>query len=148
MRSSSRSTSARMESRIISSTVVPIFRTSCFRVPISWSNTLGMSRSPRPRLSVPALDVVLRALVPRTKKEVLGLRVLDDLAEEHVDAFLARPPGLSHVMGHDHDGVLFLEAGHQLLDPPGGLRIERRAGLVHEDHLRLQREEPGDAELL
>src|SRR5262245_56869077 len=146
MRFSSRSTSARMESRIICSTVDPIRRTSCFTDPSSWSNTFGMFLNPP--LSVPALDVVLGAFVPGTEEEVLGLRMLDDLAQEHVDAFLAGAPGLGHVVGHDHDGVLFLQTGHQLFDPPGGLRIERRARLIHQDHLRLQRQEAGDAELL
>ena len=36
----------------------------------------------------------------------------------------------------------------QLLDLGGGDRVERRAGLVHQQHLRLDRERAGDAEPL
>ncbi len=40
------------------------------------------------------------------------------------------------------------ERGHQLLDGQRRLGVERRARLVHEDDLGLEREEPRDAELL
>ena len=37
---------------------------------------------------------------------------------------------------------------HQLLHPQGGDGVQRRAGLVHEDHLRGHRHHPGDAQPL
>jgi hypothetical protein len=49
---------------------------------------------------------------------------------------------------HDDDRVLLDEFEHQLLDPARGDRVERRAGLVHEDHVGLDRERPRDAEAL
>ena len=41
-----------------------------------------------------------------------------------------------------------LQLDHQLLDPVGRDRVERRARLVHQDHLGLDRQRPGDAEPL
>ena len=35
-----------------------------------------------------------------------------------------------------------------VLDPLDPLGVQGRAGLVHQDHPRLQRQQPGDAELL
>ena len=41
-----------------------------------------------------------------------------------------------------------LELEHQVLDPAGGDRVERRARLVHQDHVGLDGERAGDAEAL
>ncbi len=40
------------------------------------------------------------------------------------------------------------EVPHRLLDHPGGGRVERRARLVHQQHPRLDRHRPGDAQAL
>ena len=72
--------------------------------------------------------------------------VVDDDAEErrHV-----RDPGrLLHVVGDDHDRVLALELVHEVLDARRRDRVERRGRLVHEDHVRLDRERARDAEAL
>ena len=53
-----------------------------------------------------------------------------------------------HVVGDDHDGVSFHQFEHQLLDAEGGRRVERAAGLVHEDHLGPYRQHACDAEAL
>ena len=55
---------------------------------------------------------------------------------------------LLHVVGHDDDRVVLAQLGHQLLDAEGRDGIERRRRLVHEDHLRVDRERPGDAQPL
>ena len=55
---------------------------------------------------------------------------------------------LLHVVRHDHDRVVALELVHQVLDPGGRDRVERRRGLVHQDHVGLDREAAGDAEPL
>ena len=44
--------------------------------------------------------------------------------------------------------VLRLQVLHQLLDLGRGDRVERRAGLVEQDHLRLDGDRAGDAEAL
>ena len=55
---------------------------------------------------------------------------------------------LLHVVRDDHDRVAPLELLHELLDLGGGDRVDRRARLVHEDHLGLDGDRAGDAEPL
>src|SRR5215210_3761574 len=56
--------------------------------------------------------------------------------------------GLLHVVRHDHDRVLLLELEHQVLDLAGRDRVQGRAGLVHQDHVGLDRQATRDAEAL
>ena len=56
--------------------------------------------------------------------------------------------GLLHVVRDDDDRVLLLQLDHQILDRRGRDRVERRARLVHQDHLRLDRDAARDAEPL
>ena len=56
--------------------------------------------------------------------------------------------GLLHVVRDDHDRVVLAQLHHQVLDPAGRDRIERRARLVHQDHVGLDREAARDAEPL
>ena len=51
-------------------------------------------------------------------------------------------------MRHDHDCIVPLELLDQLLDLRGGDGIERRRGLVHQEHLGLDRQRARDAEPL
>src|SRR3954453_677370 len=61
---------------------------------------------------------------------------------------VADPGGLLHVVRDDDDRVASLDLMHQVLDAGGCDWIERRARLVHQDDLRLNREGSGDAEAL
>jgi len=56
--------------------------------------------------------------------------------------------GLLHIVRDDHDRDAPLELRDQLLDLQRRDRIERRARLVHQDHLRLDGERAGDAQPL
>ena len=56
--------------------------------------------------------------------------------------------GLLHVVGDDHDRVARLDLLHEILDPRRGDRIECRARFVHQDHVGLHGEGPGDAQAL
>ena len=56
--------------------------------------------------------------------------------------------GLLHVVGDDDDRVLGLQLVDQVLDRRGRDRVERRARLVHQQHLRLDGDRAGDAEPL
>ena len=58
------------------------------------------------------------------------------------------PRRLLHVVGDDHDRELLFELDHQVLDLAGRDRVERRAGLVHQDHVGLDGDAAGDAEPL
>jgi len=55
---------------------------------------------------------------------------------------------LLHVVRDDQDRVGALEFLDQVLDAPGGDRIERGAGLVEQQHLGFRRDRPGDAQAL
>src|SRR3954454_19964319 len=61
---------------------------------------------------------------------------------------VARARGLLHVVGHDHDRVVLLELGDEVLDGQRRDRVERRGGLVHEQDLGLDRRGAGDAQAL
>src|SRR3972149_6654220 len=95
-----------------------------------------------------ALEVVGCALVARTDEEILRTAMLDEVAEQHKDALVGHAPGLRHVVGYDHDRVGAGKIAHQVLDLLSRTRIERRAGLIHQDDGRLERQQPGDAQLL
>ena len=55
---------------------------------------------------------------------------------------------LLHVVGDDRDCVPLLQFLHQLLDPMGRDRIERRARLVHQQHRRFGGDRARDTEAL
>src|ERR671915_1542176 len=102
-------------------------------------------------------DVSLRARVGRVGEDLVGVVELDDAAapvllvvELHREerGLVGHAGRLLHVVGDDHDRVLALEVHHQVLDLPRGDRVERRAGLVHQDHVGLDREAARDAETL
>lgn len=82
------------------------------------------------------------------EEDVQRVGVFDDPAQEHEDALVAGPPGLGHVVGDDHDRVFPPQLVQEGLDPFGAFGVQGRTGLVHENHPGLERQEPGDAELL
>src|SRR3954471_16077113 len=108
----------------------------------------------RGTLAEAAGDVVLRALLARVREDLRGLVHLDqaprlaDAVEIEEPGAVAHPRRLLHVVGDDHDRVLILELAYQVLDCQRGDRVERRAGLVHEEHLGFDGDRPGDAEPL
>jgi len=55
---------------------------------------------------------------------------------------------LLHVVRDDRDRVLALERVDEVLDPGRGDRVERGCGLVHQDHVRFDRQRTRDAEAL
>ena len=77
-----------------------------------------------------------------------GRTELDQLAEIHEGGEVGDARGLLHVVGDDHDRVVVLQLVDQLLDLGGRDRIERRARLVEQDHLRLHRDGARDAQPL
>ena len=77
-----------------------------------------------------------------------GLAVFDQLAEVEEGGALRDARGLLHRVGDDDDGVAAAQLVDQFLDPRGGDRVERRAGLVHQDHFGIDRDGAGDAQAL
>ena len=51
-------------------------------------------------------------------------------------------------MSHHDDRVIFFQFGDQFLDLHGRDRVQRRTGFVHQQHFRLHRQQPGDAQAL
>ena len=70
------------------------------------------------------------------------------LVEHQAGGHVADAAGLLHVVGDDDDRVVVLQVVHQVFDPRRRDRVERRAGLVHQDDLGLDGQRPGDAEPL
>src|SRR5258705_7645583 len=100
------------------------------------------------RSAEPAGDIVLRALVTRRRKHLAGRVELHQLAQIHERREIGDASGLLHVVGHDHDRIVGLELVDQLLDLGGRDRIKRRAGLVEQDRLGLDRDGARDAQAL
>src|SRR3989338_7915232 len=99
-------------------------------------------------LTEPSCDVILRELI-RGRGEYLVRRVeLYDLAEHEKSGALGYARGLLHVVRDYDDGVVPLQFRHEVFYLGGGDRVEGRAGLVHEYHLRLHGHRARDAEPL
>ena len=102
-----------------------------------------------PQLSAkPAGDVLLGSLVIRRGEDLLGRAIFDQLAQIHEGGIVAGARRLLHVVGDDHDGVVGRQFLDQFLDLGGGDRIQRRAGLVQQDHFGPRRHAAGDAQAL
>ena len=56
--------------------------------------------------------------------------------------------GLLHVVGDDDDAVTAAQFVDQFLDLGGGDRVQRRAGLVHQDDFGFDRDGTADAQTL
>src|SRR4051812_35665072 len=104
----------------------------------------------RPSIALAELarHVLLGALVVGVGEDLLRAGVLDQLAVEHERGGVGDPGGLLHVVGDDRDRVALLELGDQLLDLQRRDRVQRRAWLVHEDDLGLDRDGAGGAQAL
>src|SRR5690348_3170082 len=101
-----------------------------------------------------ARDVVLGGLDRRVGEDPLRVVDLDQLAgladggqvEERRTVRDTRR--LLHAVRHDDDREALLQLTDQVLDGEGGDRVQGGAGLVHEQHLRLDRDRAGDAQTL
>ena len=84
----------------------------------------------------------------RIDEDSITFSAIDDFGVTRDDANADLLRGLLHGMRHDADSVLLAQFIDQLLDLGGRDRIERRAGLVHQDHVGLDRDRAGDAQAL
>src|SRR5438105_4831750 len=98
------------------------------------------SSTTRMRLAEAATDVVLGSAVVRVGEHLLRGPELDHLSGQEEGGPVRNTRRLLHVMGDDDDGVALLQPAHELLDSEGGVRVEGRGGLVHQQHLWLNRE--------
>ena len=105
----------------------------------------------------PTGDVTLGARVGRVREHLVGDVVLDEApgaaafvvdVGRHERGHVGDARGLLHVVRDDHDRVVALQVGHEIFDARRRDRVERRARLVHQDHVGLDRETARDAQPL
>src|ERR1700730_5098823 len=141
----SRRRSASRAASIWDSTSVPIRTNDSRRLASSFSN---VSRGTL--LAEPSGDVGLCPAVLRLVEQVTRGRELDEVAvavlwiHEHERGEVGHARSLLHVVGDDDDRVLMGQLDDEVLDLQRGHRVERRAWLVHEDHLWADCQAPRD----
>src|SRR4051812_45953418 len=142
----SRCSSASMTRSSCSTTMSrPPIAASSRRWSSSWKCWRAIGIAALPELSG---DVLLGPGVARVTEDRLRRRVLDELAEEHERGRIRHTRGLLHVVGDDHDRVALLEVLDEVLDLERRDRVEGRARLVHQDHVRLDGDRARDAQAL
>ena len=99
-------------------------------------------------LTVSALNILCGLGILRIEKQLLGPTVLDQFAHEHEDALPRSASRLRHVMRDDENGVAAGKTPHEFLNRACAADVQGTARLVHENDLRFERKEPGNAELL
>src|SRR6185436_13132248 len=99
-------------------------------------------------LAEAAGDVVLRASIAGRGEHLARGVELDQLAQIHEGGEIGDARRLLHVVGDDHDRVVLFELVDQLLDLGGGDRVERRARLVEQYDLGLDRDRARDTQPL
>src|SRR5258705_6252590 len=92
--------------------------------------------------------VLLGARVVGLGEDDIRRPVLDQLAVEHERGRVGHASRLLHVVRDDHDRVALPELRDELLDLQRRDRVHGAARLVHQDHLRLDRDRARDAQPL
>src|SRR5215217_3893234 len=82
-----------------------------------------------------ARNVVFGLALLRAGEDALGGVEFDQLAHVEERGVVGDARGLLHVVRDDDDGVAVLELVDELLDLRGGDGVERRGGLVHQQHV-------------
>src|SRR5450432_360246 len=152
----SRSTSARMLPRMISSTLAPMSRScsrrrrsSCSYSRFVCSREVSVRMEACPRgLAKAARDVVFRPLVRRLREEYVSSIELDELTHVEEGGVVGDARRLLHVVRHDDDRIVGRDLVDELLDVRRRDGVQRRGRLVHEQHLGLDGERARDAEAL
>ena len=73
---------------------------------------------------------------------------LDEFSQVHEARVVADAGSLLHVVGDDHDSIFVFQFFDQLFNLESRNRIQGRAGFVHQDDLRIDRNGPGNADTL
>src|ERR1700686_1507648 len=126
------------------STIPPI----CSSFWFSSSSSIVKCRIIYPNLSEPAGNVIFSLLARRRLEDGVGLVELDQLSEQEESRVIGDTGRLLHIVGHDHHRALILEPEQEFLAFGGGNRVQGRARLVEQKHLRIHRQRPGDAKPL
>ena len=84
----------------------------------------------------------------RRGKELFREAELHDFAKVHECRPIGHPRRLLHIVGDNDDRQVLLQGKEQLFNFGGGDGIQRRAGFVHQQDIRFDRERAGDTEPL
>src|SRR4029077_11182884 len=148
----SRSTSARIESAIACSTMLPMRTTPDFSSASSWSKRVRVVAT---TIVLPeaAGNVILGPAVFRAIEDVVGRTELDHLTRpllvhQHEGGEVGSTGRLLHVVRHDHDRIPLFQFLHEFFDAQGSDRVERRGRLVHQDDFGLDGEGARKAQAL
>src|SRR5262249_31921361 len=98
--------------------------------------------------SKPAGDISLRSRIARSGEQLRRRSELDQLPGQEKRGKVADAGGLLHVVGDDRDGGQVLQFHQQFLDFRRADRVERRTGLVEQQHFGLHRQGARDAQPL
>src|SRR5690606_41389719 len=109
---------------------------------------LSCRRQAFPVSSEPPRDVPLRLRMDRPRKQDRRLLKLHQASGEEKGRLVGDPGRLLQVMGDDDDGELLFKRENEILNPAGGDGVQRRARLIHQQHLGAYRQRPRDAEAL
>jgi hypothetical protein len=101
-----------------------------------------------PIFSESAGDVILGPAIRRVGEDPLGVADLDERPVQQKGSPIGDPCRLLHVVGDDDDRVALPQLLDELLDAGRRDRVERRARLVHQDHLGVDGEHARDAQAL
>src|SRR5262249_46951637 len=89
----------------------------------------------RPRSTERATDALRPPLLARCAEQGSPTAVLDELAQVHEGDVVGNAVRLLEIVRDDHDRDVVAQLHDQVLDQLGGLGVERRAGLVEQQHL-------------
>src|SRR5262245_40240342 len=98
-------------------------------------------------------DVLLRRSLYRTLRQLTGIAELYEIAgaaacrsiDIEKSRFIGHALCLLKIVRNESNRKPSLQFEHQFLDLAGGDRIESRAGLIHQQHLGIRGNRPGDA---
>src|SRR5581483_1230687 len=99
-------------------------------------------------LSESSSDVLFGLLLRRLGENLLRLVEFDQLTQQEESSELCHSSRLLHIMRDNYDGIALFELKDQLFDFPGGDGVEGRAGLIHQQDFRFDRQRASDAETL
>jgi len=99
-------------------------------------------------LSEAAFDVFLGLGIGGREEHGFARADFNHLALQEESREIGDPGSLLGVVRGDHHRQRFTQFVQQGLDLGGGYGVERRGGLIQQDHLGFKRQHPGDAQAL
>src|SRR3990172_7861275 len=158
-RSSSMICCARFTLRVLSASMPRSMAVSTMPAMTSMSSCTSTScRSKAVRVTLRSLteppgDVVFGSLVFRVGEDLARRPVFDQatgalLVRKHEGSVVRHPGRLLHVVRHNDDRIVLNQFTYEVLYLKCSDGVKCRTRLVHQDHIRLNSERPGDAEAL